>query len=103
MVNISINGKQLLVTITIKNYKKLLIIVIQYKLWLTINITGKFGSRYLFTSITIQKVDSSNGIISILWGCSDKKTERMIKSPAFYLVPRFGLIYPLLAWSKPYV
>ena len=47
------------------------------------NITGKFGSRYLFTSITIQKVESSNGIISILWGCSDKKAERMIKSPAF--------------------
>ena len=51
----------------------MLIIVIQYKLWLTMNVTGKFGSHYLFTSITIQKVESSNGIISILWGCSDKK------------------------------
>ena len=51
MVNISINGKQLLVTITIKNYKKLLIIVIQYKLWLTMNVTGKFGAvTYLLQS-----------------------------------------------------
>ena len=63
------------------------------------NITGKFGSRYLFTSITIQKVESSNGIISILWGCSDKKTERMIKSPAFLssavvwsYLPTLGLV-----------
>ena len=63
------------------------------------NITGKFGNRYLFTSITIQKVESSNGIISILWGCSDKKTERMIKSPAFLssaavwsYLPTLGLV-----------
>ena len=47
------------------------------------NVTGKLGRCNLSTSTTIQKDESSNAIINILKRCSDKKTDGVIKSPAF--------------------
>ena len=43
------------------------------------------GSSNRSISTTVQKVESSSAIVSILKRCSDKKTERVIKSPAFLL------------------
>ena len=72
----------------------MLLTVISYKHWLTINVTGSS----LSISTTIKKGESSNAIINILKKCSDKKTERVIKSAAFL---SSAVILPHLAHSWP--